>query len=79
MYSADYRNIRGGLIAAGTVFQSILLWSASSLEETSPVLLKLKGHEGVIFDVQFIRDDILASVSDDRSLRLWKLHDLTSY
>lgn len=63
-----------GLIAAGTVFQSILIWRESA------VLLKLEGHEGVIFDVQFLRDDFLASVSDDRSLRLWRLEEgLTGY
>jgi WD40 repeat protein len=72
LYSADMNS--QGLIAAGTVFQSILIWKESA------VILKLEGHEGVIFDVQFLRDDFLASVSDDRSLRLWRLGEgLLSY
>ena len=34
----------------------------------------MEGHAGVIFDVKFLRKDLVASVSDDRSLRLWKLN-----
>ena len=61
-------------MAAGTVFRSVLIWRLDhQAEERSPVLLKLEGHAGVIFDVKFLSNDLLASVSDDRSLRVWKL------
>ena len=29
----------------------------------------------MIFDVKFLSDELVASVSDDRSLRLWRLGD----
>lgn len=38
---------------------------------TGPEILhRLEGHKGVIFDVRFMGDTI-ASVSDDRSMRVW--------
>lgn len=36
-------------------------------------MLKLEGHDGVIMDVKFIKKDMVASVSDDRTLRIWRL------
>lgn len=33
----------------------------------------MEGHAGVIFDVKFLSKDVIASVSDDRSLRIWKI------
>ena len=33
----------------------------------------MEGHGGVIFDVKFLKNDLVASVSDDRSLRLWRI------
>jgi WD40 repeat protein len=37
-------------------------------------MYKLEGHEGVIFDVRFTsKKGVIASVSDDRSVRLWRL------
>ena len=76
LYSADY-NVETQLVAAGTVFRTVLIWSLSNLEpDRSPVLLKLQGHAGVIFDVKFLSLDTVASVSDDRSLRVWCLSNL---
>ena len=72
LYSADF-NFKTMLVAAGTVFRTVLIWHFDQSEERSKVIYKLEGHDGVIFDVQFLRDDLIASVSDDRSLRLWKL------
>jgi WD40 repeat protein len=36
----------------------------------------LQGHAGVIFDVKLLTVDTVASVSDDRSLRVWRLSNL---
>ncbi len=63
-------------MAAGTVFRTVLIWQLYPGEQhgdKSPVLLKLEGHAGVIFDVRFLSNGCVASVSDDRSLRLWKI------
>lgn len=42
--------------------------------ETVKVLHRLQGHTGVIFDVRFLSGEghDLASVSDDRTMRVWK-------
>ena len=71
LYSADYQ-AEYALVAAGTVFRAVLIWKVDK-EERQKVLLKLEGHGGVIFDVKFLRKDLVASVSDDRSLRVWRL------
>ncbi|KAJ2730191.1 WD repeat-containing protein 6 [Coemansia sp. BCRC 34962] len=57
-------------VAAGTVFNQVLVWRvAKGLVER-----RLVGHEGVIFGVFFSSDrKTLASVSDDRTMRLWSL------
>ena len=65
LYAGD---IKGDLVASGTVFRSILLWRTTS--PTPEILHRLEGHKGVIFDVRFM-GDTLASVSDDRSMRVW--------
>ena len=61
-------------IASGTVFRSILVWAINgSMDETVKVMHRLQGHVGVIFDVKFLSNDDIASVSDDRSMRVWRL------
>ena len=71
LYSGDIDTGRG-LVAAGTVFRVLLVWNSVNGE----ILHKLKGHTGVIFDSYFLRsknDEIwVGSVSDDRSVRIWK-------
>ncbi|KAJ2048832.1 WD repeat-containing protein 6 [Coemansia sp. S16] len=58
------------LVAAGTVFNQVLVWQFAK----GQVERRLVGHEGVIFGVHFSTDrTTLASVSDDRTLRLWSL------
>lgn len=71
-------------LASGTVFNEIILWSpAECLDghpdqeiptKRRPVEHKLVGHRGVILALKFNEDgNQLASASDDRSVRLWKL------
>ena len=68
------------IIASGTVFNETLVWKVTDedMEENDatvterPVDYKLQGHEGVILSLKFNQEgNLLASTSDDRSVRLW--------
>ena len=71
LYSGDI-DIERGLVAAGTVFRMLLVWNSAN----GDILHKLKGHTGVIFDTYFLKAKeegiYIGSVSDDRSVRVWK-------
>ena len=62
------------LIISGTVFSQILLWFPFG---SNPGLVKrLDGHEGVVFNIDAVHDNqllCLTSVSDDRTVRFWRL------
>ncbi|KAL4446854.1 hypothetical protein ABPG77_008098 [Micractinium sp. CCAP 211/92] len=70
------------LVAAGTIFLDVLVWATplaansqlapvAAVREVPP-LLRLQGHEGSIHRVRWSPcGRLLASASDDRSLRLW--------
>ncbi|KAF2500999.1 hypothetical protein BU16DRAFT_569262 [Lophium mytilinum] len=77
------------LIAAGTAFGEILVWSWSeSHESSSSAQLHhvFTGHEGSVFGVQISENlvlgdatkvkRLLASCSDDRSIRIWDVSEL---
>ena len=73
LYSGDLHS--SGLVSAGTVFRSVLLWDSKD----GKLIRRLLGHTGVIFDVCFLERNpveadqiLLASVSDDRTVRVWK-------
>ena len=55
-------------MAAGTVFRVLLIWELS----TGAILHRLLGHTGVIFDTLYLRNGAVASVSDDRTVRVWQ-------
>lgn len=57
-------------IAAGTVFSEILICNYT--ESNCVIIDKLTGHKGVIFSIDFRQElNLLASASDDRTIRLW--------
>ncbi|XP_067946302.1 tRNA (34-2'-O)-methyltransferase regulator WDR6-like isoform X2 [Watersipora subatra] len=60
-------------VVAGTVFNTVILWTADSLACKSPLTHSLYGHKGVIFDIDVHMDNrLMCSVSDDRSIHLWR-------
>ncbi|GKZ00026.1 hypothetical protein MPSEU_000956000 [Mayamaea pseudoterrestris] len=68
-------HIYGDLVAVGLPLRDILVWSLKGDDENSRQEAILKGHHGCIHAVRFKHDNILASASDDRTIRLWECHD----
>jgi WD40 repeat protein len=77
------------LVASGTAFGDIILWSSPfSKQQTTTVKTHyiFQAHEGSVFDVQISTPlqqntlggphRVLASCSDDRTIRLWDVSDL---
>jgi WD repeat-containing protein 6 len=80
------------LIASGTVFGDVLIWTCVVSDELystqNRLHYKFSGHEGSIFGVRisepiYHSDDdgqplrIVSSCSDDRTIRVWDISDLT--
>ncbi|XP_071505459.1 tRNA (34-2'-O)-methyltransferase regulator WDR6-like [Diadema antillarum] len=63
------------VLAAGTVFNQVVLWRpCGPVDDSGRVIVdhRLEGHQGVIFDITYNHElQILTTVSDDRSIRLW--------
>ncbi|XP_026538438.1 WD repeat-containing protein 6 [Notechis scutatus] len=68
------------VLVAGTVFHQLVVWGvADQTDDTGRVQprSRIRGHSGVIFSICFLESKgILASASDDRSVRLWSIGDL---
>ncbi|KAJ4397261.1 WD repeat-containing protein 6 [Gnomoniopsis smithogilvyi] len=93
LYAARLEVLADGevLVAAGTVFGEIVVWrcrldEGRETEGDVEVLYVFTGHEGSIFGVDLspaiIVDGkatrLLASCSDDRTIRVWDISDSTS-
>ncbi|TVY36891.1 Regulator of Ty1 transposition protein [Lachnellula subtilissima] len=93
LYSAHliWDTSRRILVAAGTVFGEIVVWDCDVSEDgtfgESKVLFTFTGHEGSIFGVNIspiiigpghVRTRLLASCSDDRTIRIWDLSESIS-
>lgn len=61
------------MLVGGTVFNQLILWKpGGGNENKAPVERRLKGHSGVIFSISYLQEKgLLASASDDRSVRVW--------
>jgi WD40 repeat protein len=63
-------------LACGTVFNEVLLWKVTDKQASDDkvsVRMRLTGHDGVIFSVRYNQErQLLCSVSDDRSIKVWK-------
>ncbi|XP_069499417.1 tRNA (34-2'-O)-methyltransferase regulator WDR6 isoform X2 [Ambystoma mexicanum] len=68
------------LLVAGTVFNQLVIWRMSDPlggDGTIRPQKRIDGHQGVIFSIDYLESKgLLASASDDRSLRLWDVGDL---
>ncbi|KAF3050735.1 hypothetical protein E8E11_007702 [Didymella keratinophila] len=77
------------LVAAGTAFGEIMYWSwakSNQGEAHSQIHQVFLGHEGSIFDVRISQElqrrccgnlkRVIASCSDDRTIRLWDVSDV---
>jgi WD40 repeat protein len=58
------------MIASGTIYNQILLWNPKN----GSITASLEGHQGVIFNIDFCYENsMIFSVSDDRSINVWKI------
>ncbi|XP_043934684.1 WD repeat-containing protein 6 [Protopterus annectens] len=68
------------VLISGTVFNQLVVWRMSGSANTDGRIKtekRISGHNGVIFSVFYLQNKgILASASDDRSIRLWNVGDL---
>nr|XP_033781977.1 WD repeat-containing protein 6 [Geotrypetes seraphini] len=67
-------------LVAGTVFNQLVIWQMVgpiSDEGRIRPRCRISGHSGVIFSIFYLESKgMLASASDDRSLRVWSVGDL---
>ncbi|XP_029644930.1 WD repeat-containing protein 6 [Octopus sinensis] len=83
LYSAHFIGVSWNqlLLASGTVFNQVVVWSPvvnttvdHSGQTFSKPLQYFTGHQGVIFSIHYHQhQQLMCSVSDDRSIRVWKL------
>lgn len=90
LYSAHMLWAENGhrlLIAAGTVFGDVLLWSYVFAKNEKPKVslhYRFAGHEGSVFGVRIseqagngIVQRVMVSCSDDRTIRAWAISDMS--
>uniref|UniRef100_UPI00398EC101 tRNA (34-2'-O)-methyltransferase regulator WDR6-like isoform X2 n=1 Tax=Pristiophorus japonicus TaxID=55135 RepID=UPI00398EC101 len=82
LYSACFvgRSWAELVLVSGTVFNQLVLWRMEGpTNEDGRVRAdrRISGHSGVIFSIHYMeKNGLLASASDDRSVRLWKVGNL---
>ncbi|XP_044535752.1 WD repeat-containing protein 6 [Gracilinanus agilis] len=68
------------VLVAGTVFNQLVIWHPADFtgeERRVKVERRINGHDGVIFSICYLESKgLLASASDDRSIRVWRVGDL---
>ncbi|XP_074862148.1 tRNA (34-2'-O)-methyltransferase regulator WDR6 [Carettochelys insculpta] len=68
------------VVVAGTVFNQLVVWRVSEGGDEAARIKpqrRVSGHSGVIFSICYLKSKgILASASDDRSIRVWGVGDL---
>ena len=85
LYCARFigRTLDNMWLACGTVFNEVLLWKVMDKQpgcDEGLVKKRLIGHYGVIFSVRYCQErQLLCSVSDDRSIKVWKVVFTDSY
>ncbi|KAG8435956.1 hypothetical protein GDO86_007161 [Hymenochirus boettgeri] len=71
------------ILVSGTVFNQLVIWATSdptNEEGRTEPRKRISGHNGVIFSIFYdYKKGLLASASDDRSLRVWDVGDLASF
>ncbi|KAM4022129.1 tRNA (34-2'-O)-methyltransferase regulator WDR6 isoform 1-T2 [Anomaloglossus baeobatrachus] len=84
LYSAHFvgRTWKELTLFSGTVFNQLVIWGMcdqTNEEGRVEPRRRISGHNGVIFSIFYeAQRGVLASASDDRSLRLWNVGSLTS-
>ncbi|XP_075794511.1 tRNA (34-2'-O)-methyltransferase regulator WDR6 isoform X2 [Pelodiscus sinensis] len=67
-------------VVAGTVFNQLVVWRVADGDDDEARIKpqrRISGHDGVIFSISYLKSKgILASASDDRSIRVWDIGDL---
>ncbi|XP_066452896.1 tRNA (34-2'-O)-methyltransferase regulator WDR6 [Eleutherodactylus coqui] len=83
LYSAHFvgRTWEDLILISGTVFNQLVIWVMSDQTNEDGRVeprRRISGHNGVIFSICYdMQRGILASASDDRSLRVWNVVSLT--
>ncbi|OCT85858.1 WD repeat-containing protein 6 [Xenopus laevis] len=70
------------VLVSGTVFNQLVVWGVSdptNKDGRTEPRQRISGHNGVIFSIFYEKErGLLASASDDRSLRIWDVGDLAA-
>ena len=63
-----------GTVASGGQDSKIIIWDIINKK----ILYILEGHTSIIWDIKYVKTNMLISASDDNSSKIWNLKDKTS-